>query len=109
MADPPVHGLDGDDAWLWKLDCEFRRFNYVGDTQWLRGTVVRRYLAEGERPAVDIELVMTNQRDEETTPGHATVLLPSRERGPIRLPESPGSASDLQGAVEAISARFGEG
>ena len=26
----------GDDAWLWKLDCEFRRFNYVGDTQWLR-------------------------------------------------------------------------
>ena len=29
----------GDDAWLWKLDCEFRRFNYVGDTQWLRGTV----------------------------------------------------------------------
>jgi len=36
----------GDDAWLWKLDCEFRKFNYVGDTQWLRGTVVRRYLAE---------------------------------------------------------------
>ncbi len=98
----------GDDAWLWKLDCEFRRFNYVGDTQWLRGTVVRRYLAEGDRPAVDVELVMTNQRDEETTPGHATVLLPSRERGPVRLPEPPGSASDLQGALEAISARFGE-
>ncbi len=98
----------GDDAWLWKLDCEFRRFNYVGDTQWLRGTVVRRYLAEGDVPAVDVELVMTNQRDEETTPGHATVLLPSRERGPVRLPEPPGSASDLQGALEAISARFGE-
>ena len=30
----------GDDAWLWKLDCEFRGFNYVGDTQWLHGTVV---------------------------------------------------------------------
>ena len=27
----------GDDAWLWKLDCEFRKFNYVGDTQWLAG------------------------------------------------------------------------
>ncbi len=27
----------GDDAWLWKLDCEFRQFNYVGDTQWLGG------------------------------------------------------------------------
>jgi hypothetical protein len=32
----------GDDAWLWRLDCRFRRFNYVGDTQWLRGTVTRR-------------------------------------------------------------------
>ena len=98
----------GDDAWLWKLDCEFRRFNYVGDTQWLRGTVVRRYLADGDRPAVDVDLVMTNQRDEETTPGHATILLPSRERGPVRLPEPPGSATDLQGALQAISARFGE-
>ena len=46
----------GDDAWLWKLDCEFRLFNYVGDTQWLRGTVARKYLADGDRPAVDLDL-----------------------------------------------------
>jgi hypothetical protein len=98
----------GDDAWLWKLDCEFRRFNYVGDTQWLRGTVVRRLLADGDRPAVDLDLTMTNQRGEVTTPGHATVLLPSRERGPVRLPDPPGSAVDLQQALDAISARFEE-
>ena len=42
----------GDDAWLWKLDCEFRGFNYVGDTHWLRGTVVDKFLADGDRPAV---------------------------------------------------------
>jgi len=24
----------GDDAWLWTLDCELRRFNGVGDTRW---------------------------------------------------------------------------
>jgi acyl dehydratase len=96
----------GDDAWLWKLDCEFRRFNYVGDTQWLRGAVVRRYLADGERPAVDVDLTMTNQRGEETTPGHATILLPSRRHGPVRLPESPGGATNLQQTLEAISARF---
>ena len=54
----------GDDAWLWKLDCEFRRFNYVGDTQWLSGTVHRTYLAEGDRPAVDVELKAVNQRGE---------------------------------------------
>jgi acyl dehydratase len=96
----------GDDGWLWKLDCEFRRFNYVGDTQWLRGTVTRKYLADGNRPAVDLDLIAENQRGELTTPGHATVLLPSRELGPVRLPEPPGRATDLQQALEAISARF---
>jgi acyl dehydratase len=99
----------GDDAWLWTLDCEFRRFNYVGDTQWLRGTVVRRYLAEGDRPAVDLDLVAENQRGEVTTPGHATILLPSRERGPVRLPDPPGGATDLQSALEAIAAAFAAG
>ena len=33
----------GDAGWLWKLDCEFRRFNYVGDTQWLAGVVTRKF------------------------------------------------------------------
>ena len=47
----------GDDAWLWKLECEFRKFNYVGDTQWLSGTVVRRYLADevGQRSISSFE------------------------------------------------------
>jgi acyl dehydratase len=96
----------GDDAWLWKLDCEFRRFNYVGDTQTMSGTVTRRYQVEGGRPAVDIDLTMTNQRGDVTTPGHATVLLPSREHGPVRLPEPPGAATDLQAALDRISSRF---
>jgi acyl dehydratase len=99
----------GDDAWLWRLDCEFRRFNYVGDTQWLRGTVTRKYEAEGGRPAVDVELVAENQRGEVTTPGHATILLPSRDRGPVRLPDAPGGATDLQAALDAIATRFADG
>jgi acyl dehydratase len=98
----------GDDAWLWKLDCEFRRFNYVGDTQWLRGNVTRKYLAEGDQPAVDLELRAENQRGELTTPGHASILLPSREHGPVRLPDPPGGSSDLQGALEAVAAGFDE-
>jgi len=96
----------GDDAWLWKLDCEFRGFNYVGDTQWLRGTVVNHYVAEGGRPAVDLELRAESQRGEITAPGHATILLPSREHGPIRLPDPPGGAHDLEQALTAISAEF---
>jgi hypothetical protein len=95
----------GDDAWLWKLDCEFRRFNYVGDTQWLSGSVTRCYLAEG-RPAIDVNLAAVNQRGEVTTPGHATILLPSRELGPVRLLEPPGGARDLQEALDAISERY---
>ncbi len=96
----------GDDAWLWKLDCEFRRFNYVGDTQWLRGTVTRKVLVDGGQPAVELELESVNQRGEATTPGHATILLPSREHGAVRLPDPPGGAGDLPGALRAISAEF---
>lgn len=96
----------GDDAWLWKLDCEFRKFNYVGDTQWLDGTVVGRFLADGDRPAVEIDLRARNQRGEITTPGRATVLLPSHEHGPVRLPEPPGGGMDLQHTLDAIVERF---
>jgi acyl dehydratase len=104
----------GDDAWLWKLDCEFRRFNYVGDTQWLRGVITSKQLATGAwgddaQPAVEAELTATNQRGEVTTPGHATILLPSREQGEVRLPSPPGAATDLQGALEEIALAFASG
>ena len=50
-----------DDAWLWRLDGEFRRFNYVGDTQWPGH---RHLPLPGRRrpPAVDLDLVAENQR-----------------------------------------------
>jgi acyl dehydratase len=99
----------GDDAWLWKLDCEFRQFNYVGDTQWLEGTVTRSYLADGDRPAIDVDLEARNQRGDVTTPGHATMLLPSREHGPVRLPDPPGGGDDLEGALAAIAQEFADG
>jgi acyl dehydratase len=96
----------GDDAWLWKLDCQFRRFNYVGDTHWVRGRVVRKVLAEGDRPAVELDLAGENQRGELTTPGHATILLPSREHGPVRLPSPPAGATTCQDALDALVERF---
>jgi acyl dehydratase len=96
----------GDDAWLWKLECEFRKFNYVGYTQSLGGSVTRKYLAEGNRPAVDVELWARNQRGELTTPGTATILLPSSEHGPVRLPDPPGGATNLEDALAAIAEGF---
>ncbi len=98
----------GDDAWLWKLDCEFRLFNYIGDLQTITGTVTRKFLADGDRPAVEVELAATNQRGEVTAPGHATILLPSRDRGPVRPPDPPGQARDLGELLIAISDRFAE-
>lgn len=92
----------GDDAWLAHLDVEFRKFNYVGDTHWMRGKVVRKYLLDG-RPAVDVDTWGENQRGEATCPGHATILLPSREHGAVRLPDPPGST--CQEALEALAAR----
>jgi acyl dehydratase len=100
----------GDDAWLRWLRVEFRQFNYVGDAQWLGGRITRKYLAEdgtGRHPAVDIELWARNQRGVNTTPGAATVLLPSHEFGPVRLPEAAGGATDLFGALEFSVRQFG--
>ena len=98
----------GDDAWLWKLDCQFRAFNYVGDTHWMQGHVTKKYLADG-RPAVDLELAGVNQRGVTTTPGHATILLPSHEHGPVRLPDPPGDATTCQAALDALAERFAAG
>lgn len=100
----------GDDAWLYRLRVEFRKFNYVGDAQWLGGRIVRKHVIEdatGRHPAVDVELWARNQRGEDTTPGTATVLLPSREFGAVRLPAPIGGASDLLGALDATVDAFG--
>jgi hypothetical protein len=78
----------GDDGWLLRQYDEMRKFNYVGDTQFLTGEVAGKRVEEG-RHIVEIEMRCTNQRGEETVPGRATVLLPSREHGPIVLPEPP--------------------
>jgi len=109
-----IHALTdwmGDDAWLWKLRVEFRKFNYVGDAQFITGTVTRKYLAEDARglhPAVDLELQATSQRGEVTAPATATVLLPSHERGAVALPAPIGGASNLFDATEAAIAHFSE-
>ena len=98
----------GDDAWLWKLDCQFRRFNYVGDTHWVRGRITRRYLTDWGQPAVDLDLWGENQRGETTTPGHASILLPSHDSAEVRLPPVPGGAGTAQQVLDALVERFAD-
>ncbi len=80
----------GDDGWLWKMDCEMRKFNFQGDTQWFTGHVSKKYI-DGDKYCVDIETSGKSQRDEITTPGRATVILPSRAKGAAVLPLPPQS------------------
>jgi acyl dehydratase len=68
----------GDAGFLKRVRTQMRRFNTMGDTTWARGTVTRKYVKDNQG-LVDIEIRGENQRGELTTPGLATVLLPSRE------------------------------
>jgi acyl dehydratase len=78
----------GDDAWLWKLSCQSRAFNFMGDTTICSGTVVDKRV-DGPYHVVELKLAGTNQRGEVTAPGTAIVILPSREGGPVTLPQPP--------------------
>jgi acyl dehydratase len=93
----------GDDAWLARLRCQHRKFNYLGDTSWVTGTVVGKR-REDKHAVVDFELQITNQVREVTTPGTASVILPSRETGPAVLPDPP--ADSLEGVVQSELRRF---
>jgi acyl dehydratase len=68
----------GDGAFLKRVRGEMRRFNIVGDTTWCRGKVVRKY-TQDNYALVDLEIWAENQRGEITSPGFATVMLPSKD------------------------------
>ena len=70
----------GDEGWLKTSYCEYRRFVYLSDVVWFRGKVTRKYIDENGEACVDIETTAFNQRGEDTAPGRATVILPSKER-----------------------------
>ena len=68
----------GDAAFLKRVRSEMRRFNTMGDSTWCKGRVARKYVKDGYA-LVDLEIWGENQRGELTTPGMATVALPSRD------------------------------
>jgi acyl dehydratase len=87
----------GDDAWLWRLSCQSRLFNFMGDTTICSGKVVAKRV-EGSHHLVELELASTNQRGENTAPGSATVILPSRAEGAVILP-APDLECQIRGAA----------
>ncbi|MBF6472502.1 MULTISPECIES: FAS1-like dehydratase domain-containing protein [Nocardia] len=83
----------GDEAWLLRQSSEIRKFNYMGDWHALTGEVTAKRIEDG-RPVVDLALRGVNQRGENTCPATATVLLPSRRCGAVRLPAVPADLAD---------------
>ncbi len=98
---PPVHGAlkrqwlvqlmtdwIGEKGTLKKFSCQYRSFDYPrmmktmgepheGDTWQCKGKVTKKYVENGEH-LVDCDIRVENGKGEVTTPGTATVSLPSK-------------------------------
>jgi acyl dehydratase len=94
----------GDDAFIERLEDSIRKFNYMGDTQFLTGEVTGKRVEDG-RYLADLKMKMVNQRDTETAYATATVSLPSREAG---LPPLPNVPLDLSRRSFQMFARHNE-
>jgi hypothetical protein len=86
----------GDDAWLFRVRGEFRKFNYMGDTTWITGTITDARVDPGLGPLVEVDVVGTNQRGQQNLNGNATILVSSREHGAVRLPDPPETPEHLR-------------
>ena len=78
----------GEQGALKKLSCQFRAMDYPrlmkdvfepqeGETCWCKGKVTTKYIKDDEH-YVECEIWVENAKGEKTTPGNATVVLPSR-------------------------------
>jgi hypothetical protein len=76
----------GDDGFLWKFSTQIRKMNMIGDTTWSKGKIINKYCDKG-RYCVDIDVQSINQTGVVTVTGGATVILPSRDHGPVIYPE----------------------
>ena len=78
----------GEDGFLKKFSCQYRRIDYPrrmksltepldGETWQVKGKVTRKYV-DGTECLVDCDIWVENGDGEVTTPGMATVILPTR-------------------------------
>ena len=81
----------GEQGTLKKFSCQYRAMDYPrlmkpgvfphepgeGETWWCKGKVTKKYI-EGKEHYVDCDIWVENGKGEVTTPGKATVVLPSK-------------------------------
>jgi acyl dehydratase len=71
----------GDEGWLKKSYCEFRKFVYFSDVVRFQGVVTDKFIDDRNECCVRIKTTAVNQRGEEVMPGYAIVALPSKAHG----------------------------
>ena len=67
----------GAEGFLRKLECKQRGMDIIGAPVKCKGIVINKYIQGGEH-LVECEIWTENPKGEKTTPGKATILLPSR-------------------------------
>lgn len=78
----------GDDGIITHVHDEIRKFNYMGDVQYVNAEVTGKRTENGQN-LVDIAITFVNQRGDETVRGTATIALPSKENPLPLYPEVP--------------------
>jgi acyl dehydratase len=94
----------GDDGIVTHVGDEIRKFNYMGDTQYITGEVVKKNGEHG-RYTVDVSVRFTNQRGDQTVNATATIALPSKSDG---LPTYPPVPPELEQKAVRMMARHRE-
>ena len=90
----------GDEGWLWKLGLQTRAFNFMGDVTICSGEVTGKRIEDG-RHLVELTLQSVNQRGENTAPGTAVVILPTRGAEAL-LPDPPAELAERGRALTAL-------
>jgi acyl dehydratase len=67
----------GEHGWLRKLAVQYRGMDQPGSKVVCKGKVTKKYV-DGADHLADCEIWLENAKGEKTTPGSATVILPSR-------------------------------
>lgn len=72
-----LHDWAGEGGRVKKFGCSYRGMDYPNQDIVCRGVVTRKYEEDGER-LVDLDIWTENPEGQKTSPGTATVALPSR-------------------------------
>ena len=86
-----VTGWMGEEGTLKKFSCQYRGLDFPrkmqtmnepveGETWNCKGKVVKKYVDE-DAHCIDLEIGLENGKGQVTTPGTATVALPSKKKG----------------------------